>query len=66
MDELNNLVLCIEVSLAVRLLFKGFFRLAVATEESGSSLAMRDYTRGSHSHRACRTICDRDQNEIKR
>ena len=22
-------------------------------------------TRGSHSHRACRTICDWDQNEIK-
>ena len=22
-------------------------------------------TRGSHSHRACRTICNRDQNEIK-
>ena len=21
-------------------------------------------TRGNHSHRACRTICDRDQNEI--
>ena len=23
-------------------------------------------TRGSHSHRSYRTICDRDQNEIKR
>ena len=22
-------------------------------------------TRGGHSHRACRTICNRDQNEIK-
>ena len=22
-------------------------------------------TRGNHSHSACRTICDRDQNEIK-
>ena len=22
-------------------------------------------SRGSHSHRACRTICDWDQNEIK-
>ena len=26
----------------------------------------RVITRGSHSHRTCRTICDRDQNEIKR
>ena len=26
----------------------------------------RFISRGSHSHRTCRTICDRDQNEIKR
>ena len=25
-----------------------------------------DYTRGNHSHRACRTICDRHENKIKR